>query len=210
MGHLDAAEREIKEAQRLDPLSAPIANDVGFLFYWTRRFGEAREQCEHALRLNRRFYRAHLLEARILAAQGHYSEAVQICQLAAESGGTAFRPYLLGTLGYAYAALGDEAAARRILQELVAMEARCVTAHERALIHAGFSEWEQSNLALEAALELRTGWAGWLKFEPLFDGLRAQHSAYLRSPSVYVKTTAGHWRDRPRCAILDFGCQSGD
>jgi adenylate cyclase len=174
MGRTDEAVKEIEEAQRLDPLSAPIANDVGFVLYWTRHFAEAREQCQRSVQLNRRFYRAHLLDARVLAAEGRYSEAVQTCQLAEETGVTSFRPYLLGTLGYAYAALGDEAAARDITQQLVKLEECCVTAHERALIHAGLGEWQESTAALQAAVEQCTGWAGWLKFDPLFDGLRAR------------------------------------
>ena len=37
-----------------------------------------------------------MLEARIHAAEGRYSEAVQSCQLAEELGATSFRPFLLG------------------------------------------------------------------------------------------------------------------
>ena len=169
MGRADEAIDQIEEAQRLDPLSAPIANDVGFVFYWERRFAEAREQCQRALQLNRRFYRAHLLQTRILAAQGRFIEAVQTSRIAEEIGVTSFRPYLLGTLGYAHAALGDESKARHVIQQLVLMEQRCVTAHERALVHCGLGEWEQSRLALEMAIEQRTGWAGFLKLDPLFD-----------------------------------------
>ena len=172
MGRTDDAINEIEEAQRLDPLSAPIANDVGFVLYWTHHFAEAREQCQRSLQLNRRFYRAHLLDARVLAAQGRNSEAVQTCQLAEEIGVTSFRPYLLGTLGYAYAALGDKVAARHVMQQLVELEQGCVTAHEQALIHAGLGEWQESRAALQAAIEQCSGWVGWLKFDPLFDGLR--------------------------------------
>jgi TolB-like protein len=183
MGRPSDAIREVEEAQRLDPLSAPIANDVGFALYWTRHFAEAREQCQRAVRLNRRFSRAHLLDARILVAQGRHAEAVQTCQIAEGIGVASFRPYLLGTLGYAYAALRDAAAARNIIQQLLQMEDRCVTAHERALIHAGLGEWELSCAAIDTAIELRTGWAGWLKFDPLFDGLRAR-----RLPNAVVFT----------------------
>ncbi|HEY6991772.1 MAG TPA: tetratricopeptide repeat protein [Bryobacteraceae bacterium] len=174
MGRIDDALREIEAAQRLDPLSAPIANDVGFVLYWMRRFVEAREQCRRTVGLNRRFMRAHMLEARILAAQGRYAEAVQTCQLAEDFGATSFRPHLLGTLGYAYASLGDSSAARRIIEKLVQMDERCATAHERALIHLGLGEWEQCTRNLEKAVEQRAGWVGWLKVEPLFDELRAR------------------------------------
>lgn len=174
-GRLNEALRELEKAQRLDPLSAPIANDAGFILYWMRRYDQAREQCRRTLGLNRRFYRAYLLEARVLAAQGRYAEAVRSCQAAEEAGVNSFRPFLLGTLGYAYALLGDLAAARQIIHELLDMDDRCVTAHERALIHTGLGEWTLGEDALHAAAAERTGWIAWLKFEPLFDALRARH-----------------------------------
>jgi len=174
MGRVDEGLREIEEARRLDPFSAPIANDVGFALYWTRHLAEAREQCLRTIGLNRRFFRAYLLQARILVAEGLYREALEVCRTAEEIGVTSFRPYLLGTVGYAHAALGEISAARHVLEELAGMEERCVTAHERALIHAGLGEWEESRSALAAAVAQRTGWAGWLKLDPLFDGLRAR------------------------------------
>jgi serine/threonine-protein kinase len=178
-GRLDCALREIQEAQRLDPLSAPIANDIGFVLYWMRRFAEAREQCHRTLSLNPRFYRARVLEARVLAAEGRYAAAVESCQLAEELGATSFRPFLLGTLGYAYASLGDSSAARSVIDKLIQMDGRCVTAHECALIHAALREWEQSGINLETATQQRTGWIGWAELEPLLDTLRA-HNGFAR------------------------------
>jgi tetratricopeptide (TPR) repeat protein len=136
LGRTKEALEEIREAERLDPLSAPIANDVGFALYWQRRFGEAAEQCRKGLALHPGFYRAHILLGRVLAAQGRYAESVASCLRAEErSNGASFRPYLLGTLGFAYAASGNAAAARDLKEELLRMEQRCaVTGHERALI----------------------------------------------------------------------------
>ena len=104
----EEALEEIREAERLDPLSAPIANDVGFVLYWSRRFDEAIEQCRKTIALHPGFYRAQILLGRVLAAQGRYAESVESCLKARERMESAsFLPYLLGTLGFAYASSGN-------------------------------------------------------------------------------------------------------
>ena len=171
---LDEALEELREAERLDPLSAPIANDVGFALYWLRRFAEAEEQCRKALALHPGFYRAHVLLGRVMVAQGRHAEAVEACRRAEErSDGASFRPYLLGTAGFAHAAMGHIAAARDAQEELREIEQRyAVTGHERALIATALGEWDQATADLAEAFQSRTGWAVWVPLEPLFDPLR--------------------------------------
>ena len=68
--------------------------------------------------------------------------------------GASFLPDLLGTLGYAYAASGDDAAAREVLEELRRLEQRvAVTAYERALVATGLGEWDEAMAELSAAAE---------------------------------------------------------
>ena len=171
---IDEALEQILEAERLDPLSAPIANDVGFVLYWSRRFDEAIEQCRKTLAVHPGFYRALILLGRVLAAQGKYAESIQSCLKARglmES--TSFLPYLLGTLGFAYASGGNRAAAREISDELRRLEQRCaVTAHERALISAALGDWDEALRALGTAFEQRSGWVVWVHVDPLLDALR--------------------------------------
>ena len=176
LGRLGEALDEVREAERLDPLSAPIANDVGFVLYWSRRFAEAEAQCRKALALHPGFYRAHILLGRVMAARGRYPESVESCLRAEErSDGASFRPYLLGTLGFAYAASGNAAGARNILDELLQMQQRCaVTGHERALIAMALEDWDEARECLEDAFRHRTGWAAWVPVEPLYDPLRAR------------------------------------
>jgi serine/threonine-protein kinase len=166
---------QIREAERLDPLSAPIANDVGFVLYWSRRYEEAGEQCRKAIGLNSGFYRAHMLLGRVYAAQGMYSDAIAACLEARKlSDGIAFLPFLLGTLGFAYGSSGDSARAREVVDELRRLEALgAVTAHERAIVATALRDWDQAIRDLELAYEQRTGWAVWVPVEPLFDALRA-------------------------------------
>jgi serine/threonine-protein kinase len=167
---------EIREAERLDPLSAPIANDVGFVLYRCRRFDDAIEQCRKTIAVHPGFFRAHLLLARAYAAQGRHRECIEISLKARGlSDDASFLPYLLGTLGFAYASCGDPAAARGVLEELQGLEQHgAVTAHERAIVDTALGDWDGAVRGLETAWEQRTGWAVWYPFEPLYDALRAR------------------------------------
>jgi serine/threonine-protein kinase len=181
MRRIDEALDQIREAELLDPLSAPIANDVGFVLYWSRRYDEARAQILKTIALNPAFYRAYSLLGRIHAAQGRYAESIAACLKARElSDGVAFSPFLLGTLGFAYGSDGNPAAARKVLQELRELEARgAVTAHERAIVACGLGEWDDAARAVEMADDQRTGWAVWFPIEPLLDSLRERASSPL-------------------------------
>jgi serine/threonine-protein kinase len=176
MQRMNQALDEIREAERLDPLSAPIANDVGFVLYWNRRFDDAIEQCRKNIALNPGFHRDHILLARVYAAQGRYRESVDTClKVRQQLDGVSFLPHLLGTLGFAYASSGNPEAAQEVLGELRRLEARgAVTAHERALVATALGDWEAAIRDLETADEQRTGWAVWAPVEPLFDALRAR------------------------------------
>jgi serine/threonine-protein kinase len=174
---------EIREAERLDPLSAPIANDVGFVLYWSRRFDDAIVQCRKTIALHPGFYRGYILLARVYAAQGKYRESVDTCLKVREQlEGVSFLPHLLGTLGFAHASSGNPEAAREILGELRRLEARgAVTAHERAVVATALGDWDAAIRELETAYEQRTGWAVLAPVEPLFDALRARGLLTARS-----------------------------
>ena len=173
---IELALEQIREAERLDPLSAPIANDVGFVLYWGRRFDEAIEQCRKTLAVYPGFCRAQILLGRALAAQGKYGESVESCLKARELlKGASYLPYLLGTLGFAYASVGNGAAAREVMGELLRLEQGCaVTAHERAVVSVALGDWDEALRALGTAFEQRTGWAIFVPIEPLLDPLRAR------------------------------------
>ncbi|MGA2326870.1 MAG: hypothetical protein ABSH05_11350 [Bryobacteraceae bacterium] len=183
MQEMNQALDEIREAERLDPLSAPIADDVGFVLYRSRRFDDTIEQCWKTIALHPGFYRTHILLARVYAAQGRYLESVDTCLKAREQlVGVSFLPHLLGTLGFAYASSGNPEAARETLGELRRLEAHgAVTAHERAVVDTALGDWDAAIGELETAYEQRTGWAVWVPVEPLFDALRVRGLLTARS-----------------------------
>jgi tetratricopeptide (TPR) repeat protein len=173
---MDQALDEIREAEQLDPLSAPIANDTVFALYWNRRFDDAIEQCRKNRALNPGFHRDDILLARVYAAHGRYRESVDTClKVRQQLDGVSFLPHLLGTLGFAQASSGNVEAAQEVLAELRHLEARgAVTAHERAVVATALGDWDAAIRELETAYEQRTGFAVFVPVEPLFDALRAR------------------------------------
>jgi TolB-like protein/Flp pilus assembly protein TadD len=167
----DEALSTIREAERLDPLSLPIASDTALVLYWSRRYDEAIEQCQRALFLNPSFYRAHIGLGRIHAATRQYSRAIEACVAArALCDGGAFLAQLLGTLGFSYAAGGDRERAFGVLDELRAIAStNSVAEYEMGIVYTGLGELTAAHACLEAARARRTGWIAWIGIEPLFD-----------------------------------------
>jgi adenylate cyclase len=173
-GKFDRALENIRKAEWLDPLSPPIANDIGFVLYWARRYGEAEAQCRSALELNPNFYRIRILLARIYTAQGRYSEAIEHCHNALRlMEGDAFRSQTLATLGFAHVRLGDSAQAGNAAGELKCLAERSFTsAFDLAILAAGAHDLDDAIEHLTEAARQKTGWILWLGCEPLLDDLR--------------------------------------
>jgi TolB-like protein len=167
----DEAIDVIREAERLDPLSLPIACDAAFVLYWSRRYDEAIEQGRRALLLNPSFYRALIVLGRSYAATGQYERAIEACVRArALCDGGAFLAQLLGTLGFSHAAAGDVERARRVLDELRAIApTNSVAEYEMGIVHTALGEWTEAGACIDAARARRTGWIAWLGIEPLYD-----------------------------------------
>jgi len=173
-GDFDRAVENIRKAERLDPLSLPIANDIGFVLYWARRYGEAEAQCRSALELDPNFYRIHILLGRIYTAQGRYSEAIEHCNCAVRMmEGDAFRSQTLATQGFAHSRLGNAAEASNAAGELKSLARRSFTsAFDVAILAAGAGALGEAIDHLTEAVRQKTGWVLWLGCEALLDDLR--------------------------------------
>jgi TolB-like protein len=174
LGSNEDALAALRQAERLEPLSAAIACDFGFVFYWGRRYAEAIDACHRALDLHPSFARTYVALARAHAAQGGYNQAVEICVEARPLfRGRAFLGHLLATLGYCYGRSGRSAEAEAVLDDLRQMgREHYVSAYDIATVHAGMGNHEQAMDSLRAAAEERAFWLIALKVEPLFDPMR--------------------------------------
>jgi serine/threonine-protein kinase len=189
LGSVDDALAGLRQAERLEPLSAAIACDFGFLFYFARRYAEAVDASRRALDLHPAFSRSYVPLARALTAQGRYDEAIAIClEGRPQFRGRAFLGWLLATLGYCHGRSGRTGDAEFVLEEFRQMGCEhYVSAYDLAIIHAGMGNHEKAMQSLRAAQEERAFWLIALPVEPLFDPMRGERQFERLCDGIWVK-----------------------
>ena len=165
VGRPDVALPELKRAQELDPLSLEISMDVGWSFYFARRYEEAIKAFCEALETEENWY-ANIGLGLAYTQKGMYQDATATLRRAGHEGKWA--------LGYTYAVSGNGNEAHRLLDELKKLQVeRHVSPFEVAIIHVGLGEKDDALLWLDKGYEERGEDLVTLKVDPKFDNLRA-------------------------------------
>jgi DNA-binding winged helix-turn-helix (wHTH) protein/tetratricopeptide (TPR) repeat protein len=161
----------MKEAQKLDPLS-PIINVVcGLPYYFMRRSERAIKIYREALETNASFFPAHVYLGMAYEQNGQFADAVsefrRALALAPDS------TFARASLGYIYAASGDEKKARETIKYLNReSNQRYVSPYGMAELYAGLKEKEQALTQLEKAAEEHSWWLVFADVNPRFDCLQ--------------------------------------
>jgi tetratricopeptide (TPR) repeat protein len=172
MGRHQEAVSEIKQAQRIAPLSLSINVQVARILYFAREYDEVIEQCLKTLEIEPAYGGAHLFLGRAYKQKGMYREALAELEMARDL--LRESAEVASLIGYTYAASGRRAEALKILQELKGQsKQRYVSPYHIAMIYAGLGEKESAFSWLEKAYEDREGRMTILKFVPEFDSLRS-------------------------------------
>jgi TolB-like protein/Flp pilus assembly protein TadD len=171
MGRFDESLLELKQAQKLDPLSLIINAVVGAHFYYARQYDRAIEQCRETLELDPNFHVAYGIIGEAYTQQGMYKEAIAELQKAIS---LSFGPEGLAMLGYAYAVAGQRSQARKVLNRLKDLsDQRYIEPASIAIIYVGLAQREQAFEWLERAYEDRNELLMMLKVDPRLDTLRS-------------------------------------
>lgn len=153
-GRFDETVESLSRAVEMDPLSLIINDHYGYALFLAGRYGDARAQLEKTIELDPRYPLGYWRLGNLLFHQGQTAEAIEAFEKAAEnSGGILARGYL----GQALAVAGRSGEARGILAEL-SNDERVTYASplDRALIHSGLGEMDETFAALQDALEHRS------------------------------------------------------
>lgn len=168
-GRVEEGLAAMRRAHDLDPLSPPLATHVGSHYITLRREREAVPYFLKALEIAPDFYMAHWGLARVYLRQGRYEDA--LAELEYE-GGDYVGFHRAGLLGYAQALAGNEAQARRILDDLYLKvhRAEYVPPVDLAIIHIALGEHEEALTWLEQ-IEADRG-SRFIINDPIFDSVR--------------------------------------
>jgi DNA-binding winged helix-turn-helix (wHTH) protein/Tfp pilus assembly protein PilF len=171
-GRAGEAAHEILLAQQRDPLSLAVNTDLGFHYYYTRRYDDAIKQLQSVLAMNADFAPAHLWLGRSYHEIGLFDDAVGEFWKVEQS--IRDWPVAIAARRFVEGVAGRQEKAKAALAELQRIaDHRFVTAYGVALVYAGLSEVDAAFTWLDRAFAERSHWLVWLRLDPRFDGLRA-------------------------------------
>jgi serine/threonine protein kinase len=173
-GKAQDAEKELKKALTLDPLSVAINTELGCRSYYAHQFEASVNENREALQLDPSNPVAYWGLARAFDQRGMYQQAIDEIKRFVSTGQEA-PPIIVAEEGYAYAAAGRKREALEIVRKLNNMDKQTfVDPYLIATIYVGLGDKEKALSNLESALDIRSAFATSMRSEPKFDSLRAE------------------------------------
>jgi tetratricopeptide (TPR) repeat protein len=169
-GRFDEAIAELLAARAIDPLSSHVGNLLGRVYVNARRPNEAIKELLEALALNPYSDLAYQQLGHAYLQQDMPDEALAAFRQAAGLSGSRDSAHL----AYGMAVTGDQAGARRLLNELCegAGDADRLSFHI-AMAHAGLGDVDDAFRWLERGFTNRAAFMDGVKITPAFDVLHA-------------------------------------
>jgi TolB-like protein/tetratricopeptide (TPR) repeat protein len=171
IGKAERAVAELKRARELDPLSLPINGTLGRVYRDAKQYDEAIRQCRKTLELDPHFAMGHWCLSQVYVGQQRYAAAIDELELANKLGTT---PLVIRDLGWAYAASGNTAKAREILEALKHNgQSGGFSPYSVAAVHASLGEKDEAFRWLDKAYDERDSQITYLALDPELDPLRS-------------------------------------
>ena len=209
VGKFDEAIAQMERALELDPLSLVINADLGATYHFAHRYEEAAEQLRKTLEMDPNFYYARwalgvvsLLQGQCDAALGEFQSARRVSD----------DPWVIALQAHAYSTCGDQATARKLVDELHEIgRQRRVTNAAYTIAHLALGQKEEAIRSLEKSFAERgEGDLHYIAVDPYFDPLRGDPRfealvAKLIPPTERSAATTSHG-DPPdkSIAVLPF------
>lgn len=173
MGRHPEALVEMKRARELDPVNLRINALEGQFLLHAGQPDEALDKLRKTVDLLPDLWLGHLLISNIYIEKGMYADAVSEADLAKKYSGASNHPAALK--GYALAKSGNEAEARKVIDELSEQaKERFVPPYYFALIYNGLGDTDKAIAWLERGFEQRDSKMVFLKVEPKWNNLRSE------------------------------------
>lgn len=171
-GRPDESLAEINRAHELDPLSLVINVDLAYNFLFLRQYDRSIEQFKKTLELDQSFVIALAGICEATALKGSNADALEACSKArALAGGD---PFVLGSLGYAYARSGKKEEASAMLDKLLQLSARgSSVSFFVAFVYEGLGEREKTFQWLERGYQKKDIYMRSLIVDPVWDDIRS-------------------------------------
>ena len=177
-GRTAEAIKQIRFAQKLDPLSLAICMEAGWILCMAEDFEAAIEQCWKVLGMEPRFAPAQYTLGLAYERLGMMEEAITEFENARTCSGN--NPAMAAALAHAYAIGGMPDEAKAILRELEATsKSRYVSPYWTSMVWIGLGAHDRALDEIERACEHRDVWLTWLNADPRFQPIR-WHTRFWR------------------------------
>ena len=208
MGRFDEAQVQYQRAQELAPLSLMINVTAGYGEFYARRYDEAIGHYRKTLEMDPAFWVAHVLLGQACIEKKMYEEALAEFEAVRQFAPGHLHP--LSLTGRAYALMGRQAEARKVIAELRSLE-RYVPPCRVAVVFASLGDNGQALDWLEMAYEGRCSLLRDINVEPAFKDLHSEprYIALLQRMGLADKVAE---KDRAihSVAVLPFKNLGGD
>jgi serine/threonine protein kinase/tetratricopeptide (TPR) repeat protein len=172
-GELDQALVEAHTALELDPASVSIRRAVGWIYYYARRYDQARYHLTRAVAMNPTAEETYRVLGLVLSQLGHAAEAERVIREGMELPGTG--TYTVATLAYVLGHDGRRPEAAALLGELERQGREgYVSPVAFATVHLGLGDLAAALDWAERAYQERRGWLVYFAVNPLLDPLRGE------------------------------------
>jgi DNA-binding winged helix-turn-helix (wHTH) protein/TolB-like protein/Tfp pilus assembly protein PilF len=168
-GQFDESIVRLRRAQELEPAQPIYAALIGMVLMYQRRYDDAIEQLQLTLQMDPNFPTTNTYLAAAYLRRGDYEKAMGYLGHA-----RSLAPGSQGYAGQIYALSGRRAAALQEIERLRALsKQRYVSAYDIATIYAALGQNDETFEWLDRAFEERSPLIGWLRWDAVFDGIRA-------------------------------------
>lgn len=182
---------EAKRALELDPLNLMISTWVGLRFYLAHNYSAAIGQNRDTVEMDPSFAAAHLLLGEDYVQAGIYDDALNELKRAATLSGDS--PLYTAQVAVALATAGRQHDAIQIADALqMTSRQRYVSPYGLAQIYSALQNEDEMFKWLQAAVEDRAVWMGYLAADPVFDRYHSdkRFQALARRVGVSLKADA--------------------
>lgn len=172
IGRFEEANKEIRRAMELDPLSLSISVDLAWSRYVARDFEAAMQQSWKTLVLEPAFAPAQNTLGLSYEQLGMYEEALTEFENARVCSGQ--HPAAIAALAHGNAIAGRRHEAMEAVRELEGLsQTRHVSSYWKSISYLGLGHIDAALHCVEKASEECDPWVVWMKVEPRFDPVRS-------------------------------------
>jgi eukaryotic-like serine/threonine-protein kinase len=191
MGDFQSGLVELREAQRLEPLSPMINVQLGVGSYLARSYDEAARILLHTIKFEPAFWPAHYFLGNVNAQQRDDSRALAEFEIAAEL--SSRHPLTLSALGRIHGRAGRLQEAGALLEELSKRSSiEYVSPYNFAIIYLALGDENLAVDRLQQCVSEHSPYAVWLGVEPTFDSLRASARFKALTANILGHGDHGH------------------